>query len=446
MKRVCQSIFVFLVCSAVLVHSQVLYAADRIALVVGNSDYQDINPLPNPRNDAADIAEALVALGFELHAGKVHYDLGERALRSVAARFSREAARAEIAFLFFAGHGMQFDGDPHLLPVDVPDGELTVVKNDAIGLNDLLAGLAGQARLTIAVIDACREIPKYETQIRRLTRGGSDSAWRGLSRPSIKSDSTLIAYSGGSGELVADGDGRNSPYTEVLLAHLAEDKIRQSRLDVPGLFAEVSYQFRLKHEGQEPEVINQGVRPNWHYLADISPFAAGADVQGPVVNHVTSEQPLAGLIQTFSAAVTDDVAVEQVVLHYKIDDGLWQQATMSGRGSKAVTYMATVDVGEARKRIYYYISARDTSGNITQRGDRARPLQRYLAGRPATQSAEPQDAEPASLPQDAKSPNYTRILLGVVAAGVVIALAAGGGGDEDAEPGDTFNINVPQLP
>jgi len=246
------------------------HAGDRIALVIGNSNYQEIQSLSNPQNDAADVANRLVALGFQLHGDKVHYDLDERSLLRRSLSFARAVQDAEIAFLYFAGHGMQFDGDPHLLPIDVPNDTLQVVKREAVGLNGLLDNIAGRASLTIAVFDACREIPDYKNEIRRVTRGGSNAAWRGLSRPMVQANSTLIAYSGGSGELVKDGDGRNSPYTEILLEHLSAEKISAQQLDVQALFSEVSYQFRVRHDGQRPEVINQGVRPNQFYLASLA--------------------------------------------------------------------------------------------------------------------------------------------------------------------------------
>ena len=140
----------------------------------------------------------------------MHHNLDERALLRQTAGFAEAAEGLEIAFLYFAGHGMQFNGDPHLLPVDIPDDRLSIVRREAVGLNGLLATLAGRAELTIAVFDACREIPDYMEKIKRAVRGGSDADWRGLSRPKVQADSTLVAYLGGSGELVADGTGRNS--------------------------------------------------------------------------------------------------------------------------------------------------------------------------------------------------------------------------------------------
>jgi len=257
----------FVLCLSAIYSSGSL-AANRIAFVIGNGAYKDVAALRNPENDATDVAERLVALGFELHEGKVHYNLSERALLTKFNQFKWSARDAEIAFLYFAGHGMQFDGAPHLLPIDIPDADLNIVKREAISLNSLLDQLDGQASLTIAVFDACREIPEYRRAIQRVTRGGSQSSWRGLSRPSVQMASSLVAYSGGSGELVADGVGRNSPYTKILLRNLDREISGPGRNDAPDFFSEVSYQFRQENRGQRPEVINQGVRPNHYFLSE----------------------------------------------------------------------------------------------------------------------------------------------------------------------------------
>jgi len=143
--------------------SSIANSAERIALVIGNSNYEEITPLANPHNDAEDIAERLQSLGFTLHDNRVHHNLDERSLLRVTSQFARAADGAKIALLYFAGHGMQFNGDPHLLPVDIPDDSLDLVKREAVGLNDLLAKLAGRAELTVAIFDACREIPRLQT-------------------------------------------------------------------------------------------------------------------------------------------------------------------------------------------------------------------------------------------------------------------------------------------
>jgi len=428
-------------CILTIFTSAQVMAAERLALVIGNSDYVEITSLPNPRNDAEDVADRLQTLGFKLYAGKAHHNMDERSLLRLISDFAAAADDAEIALLYFAGHGMQFNGDPHLLPVDIPDDKLDVVKSEAISLNSLLAKLEGRAELTIAIFDACREIPDYEQQIRGVTRGGSDVDWRGLSRPRVQLDSTLIAYSGGSGELVAAGDGRNSPYTEQLLSNLSRETLQKKRLDVPSLFAEVSYQFRIRHNGQRPEVINLGVRPNYYYLAELPLIGQSGgtptvvDSQAPIIYHEPSRSPQKGLMQTFSARVVDQ-AVTAVYLHYRDAAGRWQQLPMR-KTSSSDTYLATVDVAENVAVLRYYVSAVDAFGNVSQRGDRSDPLERLLMS-PLSEPARP-ESESAT----GGSANRLYWVLGALAVVALIAGSSSSGGGGEA---DTFNINVPSLP
>ena len=202
---------------------------------------------------------------------------------------------------------MQFDGDPHILPVDIPDDELNVVKRDALGLNGLLDQLSGRADLTVAVFDACREIPNYQREIKKRTRGGSEAGWRGLSRPKVQVSSTLIAYSGGSGELVADGTGRNSPYTGLLLEHLQKSKLRETGYDVPQVFQEVSWAFPQRHSGQRPEVIVQGVRPNAYYLASAPTIASIPALASEPVTQSSPRPATASVSTTQAPAPAPDV-------------------------------------------------------------------------------------------------------------------------------------------
>lgn len=243
---------------------------EKLAFVVGNSRYTQVGQLVNPANDARDVSQKLQQLGFKLHGDRAHIDLTEAQLISEFGQFVEQSRAKEIALFYFAGHGMQFGGKPHVLPVDVPADDLELTQRRSIELDYLLAQLDGKAQLAIAVFDACREIPEISRHVAKTRSGTSASPWRGLSRPSVEGTSTLVAYSGGAGELVSDGTNeRNSPYTKVLLEHLDARKIANGGWDAPGVFAEVSYQFRQQRGGQQPEVINQGVRPNRFYLAAI---------------------------------------------------------------------------------------------------------------------------------------------------------------------------------
>lgn len=242
----------------------------RVALVIGNAKYQSFNSLSNPDNDARAIAAKLQSLGFDLVAanGQLTYtpvlDLTEDNFLLAINNFTHQAQDAEIALLYYAGHGMQFSNAAYLLPIDVPKDNVELIQRHAISLNNILEMLDGKAELTIAIFDACREIPELEPVTR--SSGLGRNRYRGLGR--IKADngshinsSRIIAYSGAAGQLVKDGAGRNSPYTAELLAQI--DKNGQ---DVGDVFEQVAYNFGQKHGGQKPEMVNQGVPPNRYYF------------------------------------------------------------------------------------------------------------------------------------------------------------------------------------
>ena len=90
-------------------------AAERVALVIGNSAYQNAEELPNPRNDAAAVAEALTRTGFEVD---LKTDLDQLGLQHALRDFGLKAEAADVALVYYAGHGVQVAGENYLLPVD----------------------------------------------------------------------------------------------------------------------------------------------------------------------------------------------------------------------------------------------------------------------------------------------------------------------------------------
>lgn len=173
---------------SLLGYQNTLLAAKRVALVIGNSNYLSLNTLATPRNDATAIAEKLNKLGFKLMSADGR--LGNKAVLNVKEdqfldlidQFSQQANKAEVAMVYYAGHGMQFGSESFLLPVDVQKTNIKLIQRHAISLEELLRSLDGKADLTIAVFDACREIPELEAAITKATRssGLSKAAYRGL--------------------------------------------------------------------------------------------------------------------------------------------------------------------------------------------------------------------------------------------------------------------------
>ena len=201
----------------------------RVALVVGNGAYAHVGHLPNARNDASDVAQALRRLGFDVTAAADanHVDFN-RALRD----FSRQSAGADVSLVFYAGHGMEMDGVNFLLPVDARMERDTEVRYETVTLDDVLASTMG-AGLRMVILDACRNNPLAQSMQRTTaTRSVSQGSFGELNE-SLLGDETLVAYAAAAGTTADDGVGRNSPYTTALLEFL------EAPLEVSMLFRRV---------------------------------------------------------------------------------------------------------------------------------------------------------------------------------------------------------------
>ena len=188
------------------------FADNRVALVIGNSAYKNAPALKNPANDAADMADALQRLGFEVIRG---VDLDYMGMRTTVRRFSEKLPSAKVALLFYAGHGLQVAGKNYLVPVDAQIETQADLDFGTIDLDLVLRGMEADTRTNIIFLDACRDNPLAASLTRRLgTRSGAVS--RGLAQVE-SSVGTLISFSTQPGNVALDGEGRNSPFTSALL-------------------------------------------------------------------------------------------------------------------------------------------------------------------------------------------------------------------------------------
>jgi len=187
----------------------------RVALVIGNGKYQFAAPLPNPPNDASDIASALRKLGFDVVEGR---DLDRPGMDNAIRQFSRKLDGADIALFFYAGHGLQVNGKNYLVPVDAKlerPGDLAL---DAVDIGNVLAQMEAEKRVNLIFLDACRDNPLARSLARSL---GTRSSAVGQGLASIQSAiGTMIAYATQPDNVALDGEGRNSPFTTALLKHI----------------------------------------------------------------------------------------------------------------------------------------------------------------------------------------------------------------------------------
>ncbi len=187
-------------------------AGERVALVIGNGDYQHVQRLANPRNDAGDVAKALRALGFDVD---LQLDLDRAGMWRAVKTLARRAKDADAALFFYAGHGVQKDRLAYLIPTDAMLDSEVDLPAFAVRLNELLAPLDGRRRPTLVFLDACRNDPFAGEG--DASRGLVASS--GLGAPSAGAG-MLIAYATGEGDTADDGRQRNSPFTKALLSHL----------------------------------------------------------------------------------------------------------------------------------------------------------------------------------------------------------------------------------
>ena len=217
-----------------------LESGERVALVVGNGQYQHVPTLRNPSHDAGDMAAKLERLGFSVTRIA---DAGKQTLERALQRFRNRASRAEVAVVFYAGHGIEVDQRNFLVPVDarlVSDGD---VEYEAVPLELVTGAVSGADQFSLVFLDACRDNPF----VRGMRRSGAKrSIGRGLGRVE-PTGGMVVAYAAQAGTTADDGDGRNSPYTAALLRHLDEPG-----LDVGMLLRKVGASVRRATGDQEP--------------------------------------------------------------------------------------------------------------------------------------------------------------------------------------------------
>ena len=205
-------------------------AGRRVALVVGNSNYEVTNiSLVSPRNDAEDISAELKSLGFEVVTA---IDATKRDMNFALERFDRLATSADSALFFYAGHAMQFQGDNFLMPTDAASDDEISVRYQWIALDVVGAALDRTNGVKIMILDASRNNPLADGLQTTIV-----GVWafvplrRGLPRID-KSKGMVVAYATTADEVAQNGKGRNSPFTAALLKRLQE----------PGL--EIAVMFR----------------------------------------------------------------------------------------------------------------------------------------------------------------------------------------------------------
>ena len=188
-------------------------ADKRVALVIGNSAYENVPRLTNPSNDASDIAAKLKALGFDVVEG---IDLGKRDMEKRIRAFAEQLSGADVGLFYYAGHGLQVDQRNFLAPIDAQLKSESDLDFEAVQLDLVLKHMVRNAATSIVFLDACRDNP-LAVNLAQVSR--SLDVGRGLARVEAAA-SMMIVYATEPGKVALDGTGRNSPFTAALLSHI----------------------------------------------------------------------------------------------------------------------------------------------------------------------------------------------------------------------------------
>lgn len=200
---------------ATLLFVQPAFAEKRVALVIGNSAYQNVGRLTNPVNDSGVMAATFKSAGFDVV--ELRRDLKATEMRRALRDFSDNVRDADIAIVYYAGHGIEIDGTNYLIPVDAALERDIDAFDEAIPLDRILTVIEPAKQLRLVILDACRDNPFNKT-MKRTT--GSRAVGRGLAKVEPASPNTLIAFAAKAGSTASDGDNKNSPFTAALVKYL----------------------------------------------------------------------------------------------------------------------------------------------------------------------------------------------------------------------------------
>jgi hypothetical protein len=224
------------------------FAERRLALVIGNAEYQFTEPLRQPAEDAKAFAEFLDKNGFEV---TTVIDADRAAMSTTIAAFVKGITPKDVALFYFSGHGMQQEGLNFLIPVDAKLQSQFGVPSETISLNAVIAALERSAKIVFIIIDASRANPLAD-RLRPQQQAPGTMAVHGLARIEPSGTTTMVALAAKPGEVALDGAGQSSLFTGGLIQYLATPGI-----EVSTAFKRVIHEVRkATQDGQSPQMVS----------------------------------------------------------------------------------------------------------------------------------------------------------------------------------------------
>jgi caspase domain-containing protein len=266
------------VLGAIVAASDAARAENRVALVIGESAYRVVTPLPNPANDAQAMSQLLRDSGFEVTTAP---DLSQKEMNEKVGDFAAKIAAKgpdTVALVFYAGHGMQIDGENYLVPVDVDPKRETDIPLQAVRLNDVLNTLNSvPSKMRILLLDACRNNP---------FSGINKTAGRGLALVDTKTGipGTFLSYSTSPGAEAEDGNGTDSPYTTALLS-----AAREPGVPIEEAFKRVRVAVNKATEGRQTPWDSSSLTEDFRFIAGTGIDAANAGPKPVIIKRSTEE-------------------------------------------------------------------------------------------------------------------------------------------------------------
>jgi hypothetical protein len=193
------------------------WAIKRVALVVGNANYQTVPQLPNTLSDANAVGKMFKDAGFD--EVNLAINVGNLEFKRAVRKFEASADQADIAVVYYAGHGLEIGGTNYLIPTDARLASDRDADDEAIPLERMVASADGARKLRVIILDACRDNP-FTVSMRRERKAGTRAVAAGLGKVEPTSTDTLIAYAAKAGSTADDGDGEHSPFTAAVLRNL----------------------------------------------------------------------------------------------------------------------------------------------------------------------------------------------------------------------------------
>ena len=252
-------------------------AGSKVALVIGVSDYKSISPLKNTVNDANALSAVLNDIGFDVTT-LINANGGD--MRKALETFAFETETADLALIYFAGHGVEVQGENFLIPADAAVTSNADIQKEALSLDDLLAAVDHARKMRIVILDSCRDNPFGDViDLSNSTQSStSDTATRGVGgmAPPVPDRGTLVAFAAKDGNVAMDGNGSNSPFALALM-----DKMQQEGL-------EISLMFRQVRDDVLSRTANRQEPHTYGSLSGIPFFLAGA---GDLPNQINALDP-----------------------------------------------------------------------------------------------------------------------------------------------------------